>query len=237
MGVEVPDGDIGASIFLVRHGETALNKENKLRGWKDVPLNEEGFKQAKDLGKIFKELEKIDKIYESNLLRVVQTSKSIEDEFPDAKVIKTKSLRPINFGDWNGEPMDDVQPKMLKLQKDWEEDPDKKAPNGESFNEYQDRQISIFTSIIENAKAGEKIVISAHLRNCVWILGYVMNSLQPIEGEDLSMLSNITQKNGHISVLHYNPKTKQVQINSVNTNAVDPEHKLKDGHKEKEKGR
>src|SRR5207302_590644 len=32
-------------LFLIRHGETPLNDENRMRGWLDTPVDEEGLKE------------------------------------------------------------------------------------------------------------------------------------------------------------------------------------------------
>jgi 2,3-bisphosphoglycerate-dependent phosphoglycerate mutase len=41
-------------LVLIRHGESAWNLENKFTGWTDVPLSENGVKEAKEAGKLLK---------------------------------------------------------------------------------------------------------------------------------------------------------------------------------------
>ena len=36
-------------IYLVRHGQTDWNKEQKLQGQKDIPMNDEGIRQMNEL--------------------------------------------------------------------------------------------------------------------------------------------------------------------------------------------
>jgi 2,3-bisphosphoglycerate-dependent phosphoglycerate mutase len=41
-------------LFLLRHGESIWNKENKFTGWTDVGLTKKGLKEASEAGKLFK---------------------------------------------------------------------------------------------------------------------------------------------------------------------------------------
>jgi len=42
-------------LVLLRHGQSAWNKENRFTGWMDVPLSEQGIEEAKKAGKTLKE--------------------------------------------------------------------------------------------------------------------------------------------------------------------------------------
>jgi 2,3-bisphosphoglycerate-dependent phosphoglycerate mutase len=41
-------------VVLIRHGESAWNKENRFTGWTDVPLSEKGTVEAREAGKLLK---------------------------------------------------------------------------------------------------------------------------------------------------------------------------------------
>ena len=41
-------------IVLLRHGESAWNKENRFTGWTDVDLSEQGIAEAKEAGRMLK---------------------------------------------------------------------------------------------------------------------------------------------------------------------------------------
>lgn len=44
-----------AKLVLIRHGESAWNKENRFTGWTDVDLSEKGMQEAHEAGKTLKE--------------------------------------------------------------------------------------------------------------------------------------------------------------------------------------
>ena len=45
----------GATLVLLRHGESTWNLENLFTGWHDVPLSERGVKEATDAGRLMRE--------------------------------------------------------------------------------------------------------------------------------------------------------------------------------------
>ena len=42
-------------VVLIRHGESAWNKENRFTGWTDVDLTPHGVEEAREAGKLLKE--------------------------------------------------------------------------------------------------------------------------------------------------------------------------------------
>ena len=43
-------------IYIVRHGQTYINRYDKMQGWCDTPLTDEGIQGAKDAGKALSEV-------------------------------------------------------------------------------------------------------------------------------------------------------------------------------------
>lgn len=91
-------------LILIRHGETALNSQvagesaERIRGWKDVPLDKAGVESANRIAKHLKEehVGKVDRLYSSPLSRAMATAEPIGRLF---KVIPapTKALLPRPF--------------------------------------------------------------------------------------------------------------------------------------------
>ena len=62
-------------IYLVRHGETKLNREGVLQGRSDYPLNEAGKRQAEETAAKLREMGVVfTKVYSSPLIRAVETA-------------------------------------------------------------------------------------------------------------------------------------------------------------------
>jgi 2,3-bisphosphoglycerate-dependent phosphoglycerate mutase len=68
-------------VVLIRHGESAWNKENRFTGWTDVDLTEKGVEEAHKAGKYLKqEGFQFEKAYTSFLKRAVKTLNVVLDE-------------------------------------------------------------------------------------------------------------------------------------------------------------
>jgi broad specificity phosphatase PhoE len=204
-----------STIYLVRHGLTEMNEQNLLRGWSDVDLSEKGKKQA-EFAATFFEGKKLSRIYCSDLRRTMETAEYIA-KVADGKLTPTPNLRPIEFGDWQGKPLSEIEKPMLELEKTWKMDPNRKAPNAkESFAEFQNRSQQFLELVLREMKSGESIGIVAHLRNMIWILAYILNNREPLEGEKIELLNQITQDPAAVSVILYNCDTGETQIEKTN---------------------
>lgn len=91
-------------IYLVRHGQTDWNIEKKTQGYTDIPLNENGRKQAQILAKSISNL-KIDRIISSDLLRAKETAEIINERF-GKNISLDERIREINYGVLEGVPRD-----------------------------------------------------------------------------------------------------------------------------------
>ena len=66
-------------LYLIRHGQSTYNLENRFTGWKDVDLTNLGINQAKEAAKLLKG-HKFDIAFTSNLLRAQKTLDIILNE-------------------------------------------------------------------------------------------------------------------------------------------------------------
>ena len=81
-------------IVLLRHGESAWNKENRFTGWTDVDLTEKGIEEARKAGDLLrKEGFVFDKAYTSYLKRAVKTLNNVLDRMDQDWIPVEKSWR------------------------------------------------------------------------------------------------------------------------------------------------
>ncbi len=92
-------------LVLVRHGQSAWNKENRFTGWTDVPLSEQGIEEAIKAGKVLK-AEGFDfhLAYTSYLSRAIKTLWLVLEEMDLMwiEVKKTWRLNEKHYGTLQG---------------------------------------------------------------------------------------------------------------------------------------
>lgn len=180
-------------LYVVRHGETDLNVQGAIRGWIDAPLNDKGRAQAERLGQALKDLP-FTQAWTSDLQRAADTAFAIigAHPTPPPMVTWTELLRPINFGDLQGRPPEEVGGNIRGLFEAWKIDPHLPAPGGESFADFQARAHTFMQRLLTaQAPAGapeECILIVTHVRVCSWMTAYILNECKPLEGPQVGML-------------------------------------------------
>jgi broad specificity phosphatase PhoE len=150
-------------LILIRHGHTSLNipgQQERLRGWLDVPLSEQGLIEAEETAHIVANFG-IKTIFSSDLTRALQTSEIISRAV-DAPITPTPELRPWNLGVFAGQLVHQLIPFLHLLSRE----PDAVAPGGESWNQFYDRYSNRLFSLMELAhKSKHNIAAVAHVRN------------------------------------------------------------------------
>ena len=88
-------------IYIVRHGETNMNRDRILQGSFDTPLNADGINLAKITGKAIKGIH-FDEAFSSPLSRSVDTIKILLEESGNTNtpINLDKRLQEVNVGDW-----------------------------------------------------------------------------------------------------------------------------------------
>jgi len=158
------------SIYLVRHGQTAWNKEEIFRGRSDIPLNETGLKEAELAGEYLKKKE-IHAIYSSPLSRAMQTAQKI-GRFHNLEVRPLNGMIDMSFGEWEGKSLKEVQETDQERYQLWREEPHRvKLPGGESLKAVRIRSMAALEEVIRNHLEKTLVLVSHRVINKVLICG------------------------------------------------------------------
>jgi len=121
-------------VILVRHGETDWNRENRIQGGLDIPLNERGKEQAKDIALKLADTT-IHYIYSSRLSRAYETAVEIA-KLHKLEVVTDSRLGELKQGKWEGMKTLEVRRLYPHLYLRWEKEPTSVTPpEGESVKE------------------------------------------------------------------------------------------------------
>ncbi|MYN15250.1 histidine phosphatase family protein [Rugamonas sp. FT107W] len=90
-----------STILLIRHGETAWNAVRRLQGHTDIPLNDEGTRQAAALAQALA-AERVDVLVSSDLQRAMQTAQAVADQYDGLRVQTDEQLRERCYGVFEG---------------------------------------------------------------------------------------------------------------------------------------
>lgn len=155
--------------YFVRHGTTAGNAANTFRGSKDFPLDEQGKKDAENVGKWFSNKD-ISAVFASPLSRTRDTADAIAVP-KNLKVNVKEGFRSLNVGYLAGEPKKDHEHVMDYFEKF----PNEKVPMGESINEFRERtQPPIKEVLVEGAHSDKPVVAVVH-SSIIHELNHIVN--------------------------------------------------------------
>ena len=151
-------------VWLIRHGKTKWNSENAsedfVRGWVDVPLDEEGKKDAKEIVAYVRTL-KPSSIYSSDLQRAKDIAQAAAKECKCPLEV-SRDFRPWGLGQFQGKPAKEVVPQL----QGYIDEPDKKVPGGESFNQFRKRVIGALKRVMKDQQTDDSnVIVVTHFRD------------------------------------------------------------------------
>lgn len=165
-------------LLIIRHGHTSLNmpgRDERLRGWLDVPLDAEGLEEAEVAAEQVSAGCAVDAIYSSDLRRARQTAEVLRKR-TRAPIVTTSDLRPWNLGVFCGQRVREILPFLNLLNQHL----DLAAPSGESFYQFYGRYAHRLNELLTLAESSE---------NCIAVVTHVRNLLATasvITGSDVS---------------------------------------------------
>lgn len=146
-----PAGGHTVTLFLVRHGQTVWNHEHRYQGQSDVPLSEEGRRQASLLAERLANASRevpFDAIWSSDLARARETAEAAAQVL-GLPVRLHSGLREMNFGAWEGLTFPEIEKSFPENVAAYRRDPVRTAPEGgESFLQVQARVVAAMEGIL-----------------------------------------------------------------------------------------
>jgi uncharacterized phosphatase len=173
-------------IYVIRHGQTDLNKERRMQGRLGLPLNEYGIKQAENLRGKIKDI-KFDYVFSSPQERAIQTAEIVTG----LKVTIDARLDVFDLGD--ADRLKTTEVKMTGVV------PDSSVYKGvEKANDFVERVFN-FMSELERENGGKElnILLSGH-RCTTGCIGSYFEGI-PKDEDILRFSSN----NGDYKIYHF----------------------------------
>ncbi len=195
-------------LFLFRHGETDWNREGRLQGHTDTPLNATGLAQAQVLGETLR-THRLDAVVSSDLSRARTTARIVAETL-GLPLFTDAGLRETNVGAAEGLLWADAKTRFGEgLTERWYSDGDVAFPGGETGIETRMRGLAALLRFA-TAQSYRRIGVSTHgamirqlmkhalppdsppapVRNTtLFVLRYepVANRLQVVEREELDL--------------------------------------------------
>ena len=138
--------------IFVRHGQTDWNREGRIQGGTEIPLNERGRAQARANGRKLAGLELPGDVpfFVSPMDRAQETARLVRAEMGLAldEFTTIPALRELTFGDWEGRTLVEVwtaDPDPVEARKDdkWNYVP----PDGESYAQLSERVAPVLKTL------------------------------------------------------------------------------------------
>ena len=147
-------------VFLLRHGQTAWNAEQRLQGQLDVPLDAVGQRQVEQMAAALAG-EDLAAIYSSDLMRALDTALALA-RATGLPVIQDKALRERGFGRLEGLTYAEVEEQWPNDALRWRRrEPDFGPGGGETLRVFYDRSVAAVTRLAR-PHPGQTIAVVAH---------------------------------------------------------------------------
>lgn len=155
-------GHHGPRLLLVRHGETEWNRQQQFQGQIDIPLNENGLKQAQQVAEFLKDIQ-IDSAITSPLLRPKETAEIILQAHPDVKLQLDEQLKEIAHGLWEGKFESEIEQKFPGMLSQWKNAPETvQMPEGENLEDVWNRSIPAWEAIVKSIPPNTTCLVVGH---------------------------------------------------------------------------
>jgi broad specificity phosphatase PhoE len=193
------------TLHLVRHGETAFNRDGKGLGQADVPLTELGERQARAVGAAFGAVP-VGRILSSPLVRASDVAGAIS-AVTGVPVEIREALTEMDVGETEGLDFAEMRKRFPEFIHQWSgpHAVDTPLPGGESLRDVAGRLVPILAEL-HALQAGEVVVVSHN-----FVLKALLCALLEVPLEnfrsfqmDLASITAVTVRNGRVAVRRLN---------------------------------
>ncbi len=150
-------------IYIIRHGRTLWNREQRLQGSSDIELSESGRIPARESSENMKNIH-FDRIFASPLKRAYETACILRRD-REIEIVTDHRIQELNFGSWEGQTMEELNSNPECGFKYFFDSPELyvAAEDGESLEHLCERAASFMKEQIEPlAESCERVLIVAH---------------------------------------------------------------------------
>lgn len=169
-----------ALFYFVRHGVSGWNAESRLCGRTDVPLAEEGRRQAALLGERLRGLSAT-ALYTSPLRRAVETAEIIARAVGLAPMVDERLVE-LDYGAWEGKTFAEIMAQEADAFRAWDADPGNVAPRGGESGGQALQRVAPFLEELAARHAGERehAIVVCHRTICRLVVCHALG-LSPSE--------------------------------------------------------
>jgi broad specificity phosphatase PhoE len=140
-------------IILIRPGATDYDQQRRIQGNLDVPLNEEGIAEVQRMIEDLRALN-MEVVYGGCCEPAMQTAQAIAGGL-GIKFRKVDKMQNLNYGLWQGTPVEEVRLKHPKVYRQWQEQPELVCPpEGEMLSQAAQRVEQAVTRLLKRHKEG-----------------------------------------------------------------------------------
>ncbi|MGB7341183.1 MAG: histidine phosphatase family protein [Phototrophicaceae bacterium] len=148
------------TLWLIRHGQTDWNTEQRFQGTSDQPLNATGETQAASLAPRLQAMH-FDGIYCSDLIRVKRTADLALAGNTDTVTYDAR-LQEFNFGAWEGMSWDEARQHNAVEFAKWVDDRNYNPHGGETIDDMVQRLDAFLVDIDDKHAPDEHLLLFAH---------------------------------------------------------------------------
>lgn len=195
------------TLLLVRHGETAWNRERRVQGWAPTGLTDRGREQATAAGAWLTERYDVDRAVSSDLRRTRETAARLDEAgegLPDPSF--DRRWRERGFGVYQGFLAEELFAHHPDHGAESVSSLDIAPEGGESIDAFCDRVETAWADLADGAGADETVLVVTHGGPIYFLLSHV-------RGQDIvTAVTGHSQHNCAINELRVDEKTGAVDV-------------------------